>query len=321
MTPLRKLQMRGGSMFGGGIGRSAAILLIFVSILVITAVILYIIYLMNTYNYMHYPVQRQALLLSSGTAAQGGAMPELEGMASNSDKRTISNLSGIRGKNGHQETYTFWLYLRNYQTDSTDKRLFQVQNSGGDAYGPVVFMDAKTNRMYICTATTNSVGKGISLAALKPTKLSSSEESTVYANTGCLVVSIEYVPMQRWVHVAITLNDNTMTVFLDAEVYAARTVSDTTWRVAGKDRPMFQMDGNAKITNEGNSGRIDGYLASFDYYNYALSQKDISKVYRWGPNASTGWSIWWFGSSRLKFQWPIMAVPVNENSINGDVLN
>ena len=49
------------------------------------------------------------------------------------------------------------------------------------------------------------------------------------------------------------------------------------------------------------------YLSSFFYYNYALSQAEIFRVYGRGPNAVTGW-LSNFGIGTWKFQSPLVRV-------------
>ena len=125
-------------------------------------------------------------------------------------------------------------------------------------------------------------------------------------------ISINYIPLQRWVHITIVCNSNTfkttLYAYVDGEL--VKTISDNDeFKLPGYEnyygKGLNQLDQtksenkvilnniNLNMTgylyvgnNKDSSGLgpgFSGLLASFTTFNYELNQQDIYNIYNDGP--------------------------------------
>lgn len=188
--------------------------------------------------------------------------------------------------NGQEFAYGFWVYLQDIDIRSQPKlvmlRSTNVQAPSGGSQSaqtvlmgasPIVFMHASTNRMYISL----------------PTTLSKSDEpatlSQLLSDTGsnkAVTVMIDYVPLQRWVFVAFSVLDNTLTTFVDGDIYSTTTIPELDAGV----RPVFR--GTRGLIQVGDaSNGINGYITKVSFTNYALTHRLVKSMYREGPQLRT----------------------------------
>lgn len=182
--------------------------------------------------------------------------------------------------NGQEYTYSFWLYLVDYNTVSDQQRLIFLRNDQADIdqANPVVFMDGGTNRLYIAVKT-NLANQVDNLSYLLP----ENNQTSKY-----LTAVVEYVPLQRWTNIAVVLQDNLLTLFLDGKMYSVKNVHDLWNKTAqGEERPVFKgTKGDVYVGNmSGNNTPTYGFISRLSFYNYALMEKDVMHVYSQGPTS------------------------------------
>lgn len=178
-------------------------------------------------------------------------------------------------KNGHEFTYSFWIYLTEYYEQTNEPKLvFYRGTSGGNTYGssnPIVFMDGHTNKMYIAALTNKSVPSVTTLNDILGTR----PEDQTY-----LISTIDYVPLQRWVHVAFSLQDSNLTVYLDGDIYSVKNIADMPF--SNGQRPMFRGT-LGDVTVGSPQYTIDGFISKLEFFNYMVPQKQITSLYKNGP--------------------------------------
>ena len=106
-------------------------------------------------------------------------------------------------------------------------------------------------------------------------------------------ITIPYVPIQRWVHIAAVINENSnggsITSYVDGEMSSIVTNLDTD----GSNGLSINVS-NLNIDKKGDlyvGGTTDGLtgcgfsglISKVTLYNYDLNQKDIYKEYNDGP--------------------------------------
>lgn len=182
--------------------------------------------------------------------------------------------------NGQEFTFSMWLYLIDYsQTSSNEHRLLMTRSATPTVLSganPVVFMDGKTNRLYVSMRT--NIAKSAS-----PLNLTALLPYNSQAN-GYLTGAVEYVPLQRWVHVGIVVQDNIMTLYLDGDMYGVRNVQDMS-SDDGRVRPVFAGTSGDVAVGWINSVPTPtrGFMSRLQFFNYALTQGDMRAVYMSGP--------------------------------------
>lgn len=259
---------------------------------------------MRTYNYLKTEIITRTMNLANESSIGGTG-----------GKKKLPRL-----RNGEQQSWSFWLYLPTYNvsTNGTHKLLWKcvtdveqgasatpasaTPNTIATFGSPIVFMDGRTNRMYISFATTAG-GVVNDLGSLIPTDASEGLRGNKY-----VTAVIEYVPLQRWINITFTVQDNVITIYLDGEVYSVKSISDTRFTVsqAGvRQRFLLYPDLDARASVEGNlKGTFSaGYFSALHHYNYVIAQKQVQDIYRYGPHVSSGqgWFSWFtFGTWRLR---------------------
>ena len=306
------------------------------ALVTILVIVLYIIYLIKNQNFA-----RQVVINGSINVADPN------------NQATSVNLTAT---STNAVTYTFWVYLYNYvpkgasvepglvwtgYTASTTSATGSSGSSTVTNVSPLVFMDSSTNRMYcsfyLADGTTVNPN-GFLLSQLIPTRnnLIGDLRSPLQNNPmGYVTIPIDYVPLQRWVHLALVINQSTISIYQDGTVYSVRAASDLDGVNQQPPQPQltrplfnvgtpttFMTTPNASSSTYSASGptiqnavqQQNMYLSSFYYYNYALSQSDILGIYNKGPNAVSGWFTW-LGLGHWKFQSPVVRIP--DDAING----
>jgi hypothetical protein len=257
----------------GNAGKSVFVLLIVAAMFVLVFVILYIVSMVRKNKLQNVVLQDKIITLDSAIIPF-----------------KISNSALSLTNNGQEYSFSFWLYIGDQYTPSSQhKLLFQrgnvsdVPNEYSSKTNPIVFMDKNTNKMYIAISTSN-VNGNMTLDSI----LEKSPNGRY--TSGYMVGFIDYVPLQRWVNVTFFIKDDKLFIFLDGDMYTAVSVSDM--QIASSSgpskllsqtkRPVIKdTDGSATIGNK--SYPIPGFISYTRFFNYALTQKEIQSVYQAGP--------------------------------------
>lgn len=184
--------------------------------------------------------------------------------------------------NGQEFTFSFWLYIADYDT-LYDHRILMRRGGSIESINfgnPIVALDAKTNKMYIALKTNRSLDVQNMMDVLTPSK-------------NYVVSGIDYVPLQRWVHVAFSVQDSIFTIFMDGDIYAVKSITDIE-NVDPINKSILTKQSNtssrAFFSNTlgdmyiGDSVHISkGFLSRIQYYNYACTQKHMQQIYKAGP--------------------------------------
>lgn len=198
--------------------------------------------------------------------------------------------------NGERRSYTFWIYIHDMNKYAGNyKNVFNVQTSASvtnpELASPFVFLDKTDNKMYFRLGL---VAGGKSEADVSSFNSLTYNKLKTFMKTG---IVIPYIPLQRWVHVAIVCNANSYKNYIYAYV-DGDLVSTTSTRE--KDRYLGDTEDTRKdLTkiNINNSGIINvggelndtqgpgfsGLVSKISTFNYELNQRDVYNDYYWGP--------------------------------------
>jgi hypothetical protein len=190
---------------------------------------------------------------------------------------------------GQEFSYSFWLYLSElYDATSNYKLIMQRGNttdlvSNGrfvNTANPIVFMDKLTNKMYIAMSTTRVKDNNISFDQIL------SQDGEKRYNSGYLISTIDYVPLQRWVNITVVVKENTLYIYMDGDMYSAANVSDMAGVTSTGPRPIIRgTSGGMTIGDKKNTS--NGYVSRSRYFNYALTQREVAGIYKEGPSKRT----------------------------------
>lgn len=188
--------------------------------------------------------------------------------------------------NGRRKSYTFWIYINDLNKNSNNyKHVFHIGSMEDPVSAfPYVFLDKTENKLYVRFSNKSSVG----LEDIT-TNIGNMTESTknTYMRSG---ITIDYIPIQRWVHIAIVINENsnggTIMSYVDAEYN--KTVSTNDNMNGGKLRITdldLDLKGDLYVggDNDGDIIGFSGLLSKVTMYNYDINDKDIYDDYNTGP--------------------------------------
>ena len=234
---------------------------VLMTLLLITGIIIFLVYRIRGYRFKTVDLMRTPVL--NGNPMAGEHMTFLG--------------SGIPAlKNGSEFSFSLWIYIESITITSDYKIVMYQGNSTSFVNGSTyVYMDPNTNKLYITVRTngkpeTPDVNNKVNL-------------EQIYDNNGLMQASIEYVPLQRWIHVLFAIRDAVMYVYLDGELYSVQSTYDMPLRADGS-RPMITKPiGDIFVGGKAGREGINGYVGRAQFMNYSVSLKQAKTIYGEGP--------------------------------------
>lgn len=204
-------------------------------------------------------------------------------------------------------TYSFWLYVDGFtQTPGYGKIVFhRGERESVQAANPIVMMDELTNQLHFVIRTEGSTlassEESIDYRKLKPIL-----ERNYFINKDLkltdtninkhLVLSVDSVPRQTWMHYALVIKNNIVTLYQNGEYYMTKSVNDFMRSkpvevnqkgeeimydlVIDKTAGSLFVGRNASV---GGRNAVNGYLSKMEFFTYALNISDVYNVYKKGP--------------------------------------
>lgn len=207
----------------------------------------------------------------------------------------------LSNTNGKRRTYSFWIYINDINKYAGDQYR-HIAHIGTDHKSiidasPYIFLDKRANKIHVRLAPANDKDVSTTKAHLSGQKLNhidSIDTLIKYDSNKICGFTIEYVPIQRWVHVAFALTDNnngSIYIYIDGELIDIKEYKPSTdskpfvinmAELKLDNKGDLYVGGNANDTENGVTG-FSGLLSKFTIFNYDLNQNDIYKEYNNGP--------------------------------------
>lgn len=265
---------------------SSIYILVFVSVVALVIAIIYIVMRVRRFALKSVTLTLDPVINANPMGGEfvrtpGGALPELA--------------------QGNEFTISMWVFVDNI-TDKLDNDhkivMYQGNPESYENGGFFIYVDGNTNKMYFSVKTsgadTTKYGRGNN-AALKL--------AAIQTNKSFITTAIDYVPIQRWVHVMMTVKDATLTVFMDGELYSIATIYDMPMR-AGDVRPVIMKPtGDIMVGGKAGAIGVTGYISRAEFYNYSLTLKQAKMTYEEGPYKSS--FLKYFGFPNVNFRSPV----------------
>lgn len=196
--------------------------------------------------------------------------------------------------NGFKRTYTFWLYLENMNTGKgMYKHVFHIGSDSEMITGsPYVFIDKDVNKLHIRFAKKSPSANAFDINSLND--LNDTNFNT-YMKQG---VTLDYLPMQRWVHIGIVVHETftdgaggIVNLYVDSELSSTTKTNDGTnpdsiQEIKDLDNLNLDKTGDLVVGGTGksqNSFGFNGLLGKVKIFNYDLNSRDIYNDYSEGP--------------------------------------
>lgn len=190
--------------------------------------------------------------------------------------------------NGKRRSFTFWIYINDLNMYSgAYKHVFHIGDQDDiRRASPYVFLDKTENKMFIrFGAVQNDSFKQIknSVQNLQPSELYQ------FMQQG---IEIPYVPIQRWVHIAVVINENsnggTIVAYVDGDI--SKIVTTGEQNAIGNTIKINNLDldkmGELYVGGSFDSlygPGFSGLISKVTMFNYDLNDKDVYDNYNDGP--------------------------------------
>lgn len=166
----------------------------------------------------------------------------------------MTTCSGNITADGNENTYSFWIYVTQWELTTGPKYIFRKQYLNNTLN---VTLKDDNNDMEIYL--TNSNGDRIS-------KNERDDDHTHY---------VKHFPLQSWNHVVISIWNKTLDVYLNGKLIRTFLIA----------KPLQPFDGPLTIgsLSNNNENTFNGFLSRFKYAPTILSPREIYKLYLKGP--------------------------------------
>ena len=176
------------------------------------------------------------------------------------------------------------------------KHVFHIGDTDSIIKGsPYVFLDKYENKLYVRFGTTSESDDTFKTDTntTVPASVQNLNQADFikYMKQG---IEIPYVPLQRWVHIAIVVNENTnggtMTAYVDGDISKIKSTQEITSSSndSGNNMRNLELDktGDLHIGGAFDSPLgpgFSGLISKVSMFNYDLNNKDVYKDYNEGP--------------------------------------
>jgi hypothetical protein len=213
--------------------------------------------------------------------------------------------------NGAEFSYSAWMYIESF--NRTGKPQLVLYNGKGDSFSetvsPVFYLDPEYVTLHVLLST----NKGTRLDA--SSYRGSLENLHKFRDCDFVRLSVDYVPMQRWVNVALVVDNEYVQLFFDGELRKVIDITDkelienihSDIQHSGDQTESNEFCENGNVccksentccgkrlmnTNTGKQlyiGKIgtdevfNGYLSKVQFFNYAITVDHAKIIYKSGP--------------------------------------
>jgi hypothetical protein len=255
---------------------NTSVLFLVIVLLVIAAVVGYIIYYIITDTVLY---QQKILIPGSDVPLFCNQLTELPFKQK------------LESGNGKKRSYCFWIYIFNI-------------NAGAGEYRHVVHISSDDNNKRIANASPHIIldkdknTLHVRFALNDNSEPQWAKDSINYDETSinnylshdgiATGFSINYIPIQRWVHVGFVINDiggGSITTYIDGNYY--ETLDRTKGMLGTLRLDKLNLDSSGSLLvgglKTGEPYGFSGLLSKFTMFNYDLNKNDMYKEYRAGP--------------------------------------
>jgi hypothetical protein len=201
----------------------------------------------------------------------------------------ITSVASPVSTNGKRFSMCFWIYVHDIDKyRGSNRHVMHLGDDEMETSSPAVFFGPSDNKLYIYFKPIKNDTKMTTLAD-KPSQLHA-YMATKYG------ISIDYIPIQRWVHVCVVVNEEasggTITTYVDGELVKVMTSGNkNTFGNSYSDIATIQ---NLNLNRAGSliiggstsdtiGPGFSGLVSRVRLFNYDLNINDVYYEYRSGP--------------------------------------
>ena len=195
----------------------------------------------------------------------------------------------LANSNGIKRSYGFWIYINDINKYTGKFRhIAHLGENAAQIQGasPYIFLDNHTNSVHVRFSPKKEPKSMSETDTLN--EITDVDNLLTYDGKRC-GITIQYVPVQRWVHIVIVVSDfngGLVYTYVDgelADVDKARERKLVLHELNFENKVGSLFVGGSVSNSTINATGFSGLLSKFSLYNYDLNKNDIYKEYMRGP--------------------------------------
>ena len=195
----------------------------------------------------------------------------------------------LPNSNGIKRSYGFWIYINDINKYAGKFRhIAHMGENAAQIHGasPYIFLDNRTNSVHVRFSPKKEPKSMSDTDTLN--EIPDIDTLLTYDGKRC-GITIQYVPVQRWVHIVIVVSDfngGIVYTYIDgelADVDNARERKLVLHELNFENKVSSLFVGGSVSNSTINATGFSGLLSKFSLYNYDLNKNDIYKEYSRGP--------------------------------------
>ena len=203
-----------------------------------------------------YLVYTQVFLDSTSNTLYSG------GNAKNEKLIPVSKIPG--NKNSVDFTYSLWIYIKDWQYRYGDKKvIFTRQKTGGTDHYTEVSLAQSTNTLNVSMASGNGLCGGV-------------------PGGNCHAISVENIPIQRWVHIMVSTNNRAVDTYIDGKLVKTTILPSPPYTKGQSEAPIKVCPKPSGKTQ----GGFEGEISKFRYISRTVNPREAYEIYREGPGGN-----------------------------------
>ena len=209
--------------------------------------------------------------------------------------------------NGNEYAYSIWMYIEQHNPSSKPKLIY-FRNSEENLIGasPIIYMDPDFVRMHILIKTNSDVDINKSFR-------NNLQNIHTYHDCDYLKLTVNYVPMQRWINLIVVVDNEYIQLFFDGELRKVSDITDTSnmienyngnhsdeynekYKCVDNDdgccnpknkccntRSIVADSGDMYIGRNDIDDSVEGFISKVQFFNYAVTIDHARLIYQSGP--------------------------------------
>ena len=175
------------------------------------------------------------------------------------NEKVIPSTSLPGSKSSNDYTWSFWIYVNNWNWQYGKEKVLLVRKSSDDVFCPKLSLAENTNNLKVEVGTFNPEGSA--------------------ADTKTSKCNVKNIPLQKWTHILMTTNTRSIDVYLDGKLVRTCLLSSP---------PKIAADAPIKLCPENG---FSGYMSKVRYYARTLNPREVYSIYKEGYGSAFGSSL------------------------------
>lgn len=189
---------------------------------------------------------------------------------------------------GMEYSYSFWMYVNDWNYNYGKPKCVLFRSSQGvheySKASPSIWLYPKENKLMVRLSTMVPDQEYDSntypqyqiedrYTVVNPLKMDKKLFDTKFS------CDVENIPLQKWVHVAVTLWNRTLDVYINGKLARSCVLPGVPLQPRSEMEKLFV----------GHGDTYNGYISRLKYYNRSISSQEVYDLYKDGPLPPSAW--------------------------------